>query len=159
MTLQELINNSANIITVIWLPYAIFAYLRENKNRRLERRKESYAKLDERYIEMQKLCLKYPKFDVFDTPKKNPKKLNKDQEKQEEALLLIRIAIFEMAFLELNSMSDEERESQMGGWYREIFEWIERDNFKKVWIEHSEYYDSTFAEYFNNQFRAAGKIK
>ena len=82
------------IITIFGVPLAIYMYLDEQKSQRAEREYGIYDALDDKYIELQQLCLQYPKLDIFDTPFKNPNVLTEEDEKQEEAILLIRISIF-----------------------------------------------------------------
>ena len=140
------------IITVLGVPVAIFVYLREQKFQRLEREYGTFDALDEKYIEIQQICLEHPELDVFDTPFKEPKKLSEEQQKQEEAILLIRISIFERAFLMYQRSQTEGKDTQWQGWNLEIIDWFSRENFRNVWKEHGEYFDQSFFEEFNQYF-------
>jgi len=138
------------IITILGFPAAIFIYLTEQRALRSEREYGTFDTLDEKYIEIQQLCLEHPELDVFDTPYENPKDLTEEQKKQEEAILLIRISIFERAFLMYQRTTSKSKKSQWDGWELEINEWFTRDNFKATWGEHGSYFDKAFFEHFNH---------
>jgi len=137
------------VVTLLGVPAAIFIYSREQRLQREEREYGTYDALDEKYIELQQLCIEYPQLDIFDTPYKTPRKLTEEQEKQEEAIILIRISIFERAFLMYQRTPSKSKSDQWQGWEDEIKEWLERKNFREVWNIHAPYYDKRFFEYFN----------
>lgn len=137
------------VITIMGLPAAIFIYLKEQKLQREEREYGTYDSLDDKYIEIQQLCLEYPDLDIFDTPYEKPVELTEQQKKQEEAILLIRISLFERAFLMYQRAQSKVKQDQWEGWDVEIREWMERDNFKKVWEEHGPYFDGAFVRYIS----------
>jgi len=137
------------IITILGFPAAIIFYLREQKKLRLEREYGTFDALDNKYIEIQQLCIDHPELDVFDTPYDTPPKLDEGQKKQEEAILLIRISIFERAYLMYNGSTSKIKKDQWNGWQDEIKDWLERDNYLTVWKEHSPYFDHDFTAHFN----------
>lgn len=145
------------IITIMGVPAAIFLYMKEQHQQRIEREYGTFDALDEKYIEIQQLCLEYPELDVFDSPYASPKDLSEEEEKQEEAILLIRISIFERAYLMYNRTTSRAKYGQWEGWELEIKEWFERDNYRIVWSEHGKYFDKSFFDYFNKY--AAKKCK
>jgi hypothetical protein len=138
------------IITIMGVPAAIFLYLKEQHQQRVEREYGTFDALDEKYIEIQQLCLEYPELDVFDSPYESPKELSEEEKKQEEAILLIRISIFERAYLMYNRTSSKAKLGQWEGWELEIKEWFQRKNFEYVWSEHGPYFDKSFYEHFNS---------
>ncbi|PCI73489.1 MAG: hypothetical protein COB38_00015 [Gammaproteobacteria bacterium] len=137
------------IITILGLPAAIFVYIKEQEHQRAEREYGTFDALDAKYIEIQQLCLENPQLDVFDSPFANPIELTEQQQKQEEAILLIRISIFERAFLMYQRTRSESKQSQWDGWELEIKEWFSRKNFITTWNEHGAYFDKSFFEHFN----------
>lgn len=143
------------IVTLLGVPAAIFIYSKEQRLQRDEREYGTYDALDEKYIELQQLCIEYPELDIFDTPYKTPRKLTEAQEKQEEAIMLIRISIFERSFLMYQRTPTKAKSDQWQGWEDEINEWLERKNFRAVWDIHAPYYDKTFFSYFNRHPSAA----
>ena len=96
-TIAQYLEIATFIITILGLPFALYIYVDEQKAQRSEREYGTYDALDDKYIELQQLCLQYPRLDIFDSPFVNPNTLTEEDEKQEEAILLIRISIFERA--------------------------------------------------------------
>jgi hypothetical protein len=113
------------VVTVLGVPAAIYVYMREQASLRYEREYGTFDSLDDKYIELQTLCLEHCELDVFDTPFEQTPNLTEGQKKQEEALLLIRIAIFERAYLMYKRISKSTKQSQWQGWENEISEWLE----------------------------------
>lgn len=139
------------IITIVGVPAAIYVYLREQRLQREEREYGTYDALDDKYIELQQLCLEYPKLDVFDTPFESSGILTPEEKKQEEAILLIRVSIFERAYLMYQREAAKAKKNQWEGWEIEIKEWLQRDNFRAVWELHKHYYDKTFVAHFDKE--------
>lgn len=143
------LENISYLITIVGVPIAIFVYLREQKRQREEREYGTYDALDDKYIELQQLCLSYSNLDVFDTPFAPTPKLTEEQKKQEEAILLIRISIFERAYLMYTRTDSNCRNEQWAGWELEIKEWFSRDNFRATWNEHKQYFAKSFVNHFD----------
>lgn len=143
------------IITILGVPVALYIYKQEQNSQREEREYGTYDALDDKYIDLQQLCLEHPKLDVFDSPFDEPNRLSKEEEKQEEAILLIRISIFERAFLMYKRENSTAKKDQWNGWEIEIDEWLSRNNFNLIWNTHKKYYDQAFVQYFSNTERAA----
>ena len=148
-TVLEILEIATSIITILGLPFAIYSYLKEQRLQRLEREYGTFDALDNKYIEIQQLCLNHPKLDVFDTPYDNPSQLTESERKQEEAILLIRMSIFERAFLMYQREGDQAKKCQWEGWDIEIKEWLTRPNFKQVWEKHAAYFDTKFYEHYS----------
>lgn len=147
-TVSQFLEMITYVITILGVPFAIYMYLDEQKSQRAEREYGTYDALDDKYIELQQLCLQYPKLDIFDSAFKNPNTLTEEDQKQEEAIILIRISIFERAFLMYQRESAKAKQDQWGGWEIDIFEWLERKNFRDIWEMHKQYYDQTFVQHF-----------
>lgn len=155
-TLHEYLEIATYIITILGVPAAIYIYLKEQRLQREEREYGTYDALDDKYIELQQLCLEYPSLDIFDTPLAEQQQLSEGQRKQEEAILLIRISIFERAFLMYQRASSEGRKGQWEGWDVDMKEWLERKNYRAVWDNHNQYYDKSFVEYLNRNLSDVG---
>lgn len=141
-----------DLITLLGVPTAICVYSMEQRQRRMEREYGTYDALDDKYIELQQLCLNHVELDVFDTPYDTPRELSEQQKKQEDAILYIRIAIFERAYLMYKrSRSKGIRKNQWAGWEIEIREWLERENFRALWALNRQYFDQEFIEFFDRQ--------
>lgn len=148
-TIALYLEMSTYVITIFGVPFALYMYLNEQKTQRVEREYGTYDALDDKYIELQQLCLQYSKLDVFDTPFENPTELSEEEQKQEEAILLIRISIFERAFLMYQREAAQAKKDQWQGWEIEIIEWLERKNFNEIWNVHKQYYDKQFVQHFD----------
>jgi len=74
----------------------------------------------------------------------------REQKKQQEAIFLIRISIFERAFLMYQRTTSQSKKDPWEGWVLGITEWLSRANFSTVWKEHGTYFDKSFFEYFNH---------
>lgn len=149
--LSQYLEIATFIITIFGVPVAIYIYLQEQKHQREEREYGTYDALDDKYIELQQLCLDYPNLDIFDTPFNKIPDLTEGELKQEEAILLIRISIFERAYLMYQREIAKAKQNQWEGWDIEIQEWLERQNFKKIWDIHKQYYDQRFVSYFEDK--------
>ena len=93
MEFVQYLDVASQIITLLGVPTAIYLYIKEQKTQREEREHDTFDSLDNKYIELQELCLSYPHLDVFDTKKIETKPLTESEKKQEEAIILIRISI------------------------------------------------------------------
>ncbi len=142
---------ATQLVTIMGVPIAIYVYLREQKEQRVEREYGTYNALDDKYIELQQLCLQYPELDIFDTPKQKTHALSEEQLKQEEAILLIRISIFERAYLMYQEHKNIIKKSQWNGWLLEMVEWMQRENFRRIWEEQSQYFDLNFKAFLEGE--------
>ncbi len=149
-TIHQCLEIATFVFTLFGVPIAIYIYVKEQKLQREEREYGTYDALDDKYIEIQRLCLEYPYLDIFDTPLERQKDLTEEEQKQEEAILLIRISIFERAFLMYRRTSSTKRKAQWEGWETDMKEWLKRKNYKDVWNKNSKYYDKNFVDYLNN---------
>jgi len=156
-TISQYFELATFIVTLLGVPAAIFIYAKEQRLQREEREYGTYDALDEKYIELQQLCIEYPELDIFDTPYAVPRKLTEEQQKQEEAIILIRISIFERAFLMYQRTPAKAKSDQWAGWDGEIKEWLNRKNFRDVWDVHAPYYDKTFYQYFEQHLSSVAK--
>ena len=125
-TITQYLEIATFLITILGLPFALYIYIDEQNAQRAEREYGTYDALDDKYIELQQLCLQYPKLDIFDSPFVNPNILTEEDEKQEEAILLIRISIFERAFLMYQREAAKAKDNQWDGWEVDILEWLDR---------------------------------
>ncbi len=155
--MYEFISNNIElataIVNILGVPTAIFIYIKEQRLQREAAEYGTYDALDNKYIELQQLCLEYSNLDIFDTPYETPAKLNEQEEKQEEAILLIRVSIFERAFLMYSRTPKKAKSAQWQGWEEDILDWMDRPNYSKVWLEQKEYFDSEFMKYFDNKHK------
>jgi len=152
-TVAQHLEVTTYLITILGLPFALYIYIDEQKNQRAEREYGTYDALNDKYIELQQLCLQYSKLDIFDSPFVNPNTLTEEEQKQ--AILLIRRSIFERAFLMYQREAAQAKVDQWQGWEIDILEWLERKNFSDIWNIHKQYYDKTFVQYFDKKLAIA----
>lgn len=140
----DLINK---LVVVLGVPIAIYQYIMTKRKERHDREYGTYDALDEKYIEFQQLCLKYPYLDVFDVPDKSPVKLNPSQEKEELVIFTILFSIFERAYLLYSDESSAVKKKQWSGWDEYIKDFSKRQNFKNAWKVSGQTFDTRFQEY------------
>jgi len=151
MEYKPLLEALSHLITIIGVPIAIFVFLREQHLQREEREYGTYDALDDKYIELQTLLLDYPHLDVFDKPRQNPETLTNAELRQQDSILLIRMSIYERAYLMYQHCGLATRRDQWNGWEMEIKEWLQRESFLSVWEENKAYFDKDFVSYFERQ--------
>lgn len=149
-TIRQSLQIITFVITIIGVPIGITLYYKDQKSKREAREYGTYHALDNKYIELQQLCLKHTELDVFDTPFTNVRELSEIQQKQEESILLIRISIFERAYLMYKLSNSLNQNEQWEGWEREMQEWFKRSNFQKVWSKHYHYFDRRFSDFLES---------
>ncbi|HEV7781222.1 MAG TPA: hypothetical protein VGO58_08140 [Chitinophagaceae bacterium] len=86
----ELVNE---LVVTFGIPVAIYQYVITKRKERRDREYLTYNALDEKYIEFQKLCLEYPKLDIFDVPDKAAPPLD-DQQKNSKLSCLPFCSLF-----------------------------------------------------------------
>ena len=82
--LSQYLEAATFIITILGFPAAIIFYLLEQKQQRLEREYGTFDALDNKYIEIQQLCIDHPELDVFDTLFETAPKLNEGQKNRKK---------------------------------------------------------------------------
>lgn len=103
--------------------------------------------MDEKYLEYQDLCIRYPYLDIFDVPDSHPIELNEKQKKEELIAFTMLISIFERAFLMYHDQSSDLKSKQWSGWNEYIKSYCERKNFRIAWKICGSSFDSDFQEF------------
>ncbi len=147
--LQKILGIIVAIITIITAPVALYVYQHEQNTLREERAYGTYDALDDKFIDLQKLCLNYSDLDVFETPFEKSPILNEKQKKQEEVLLLVRLALYERAFLMYRNADSQGKKEQWKGWELNVKTWLRRRNFREMWDSHASTFDDSFFNHFN----------
>ena len=84
---------------IIGFPLGLIRYFNTKKREQKDREYGTYNALDDKYVEYQLLCLKYPYLDIFDVKDTNSIKLDEKQKKEELIVFTILLSIFERAYL------------------------------------------------------------
>ncbi len=153
--LSSILEMLSYLAQILGIPVAILVYRRESRRQQEDRLYGTYDALDDKYIELQQQCLEYPTLDVGDSELEAPKPLSELEEKQAEALLLIRISIYERAYLMYRRHNSNVKNTQWPGWEKGTIEWAGRKNFRKVWDKYHSYFDTDFSKHYQKKFLKA----
>ncbi len=141
------------IVIILGLPIAFIQYRITKRKEKRDREYGTYNALDEKYLEYQQLCLRYPYLNIFDIPDTEPIKLNKEQEKEELILFTMLFSIFERAYLLYLDQRSDIKEKQWRGWDTYITSFCRRDNFVKSWGISGSTFDTEFEKYMREKIR------
>ena len=131
------------LVVILGIPVAVSQYIRAIRKEQRDREGATYDAVDDKYIEFQRLCLEYPRLDVWDLPNSSPLELSKEEKKQELIAFTLLLSIFERGFLMKSDMSSE----QWTGWHEYIKDYSKRPNFRHAWKESGGTFDSRFEEF------------
>lgn len=141
--------NIISQLTIIFgFPIVISQYLIAKKKEKKDREYGTYNSLDEKYLEFQKLCLEFPRLDIFDIQDYGPsRELSVEEKKQELILFTILFSIFERAFLLYYDQNSEIKKRQWSGWNNYINCYCNRENFRSAWELSGSTFDTKFEKY------------
>jgi hypothetical protein len=147
MDLVRVVDLLAKLAVILGVPAALVQYCLAKRREKRDREYGTYNALDDKYIEFQRLCLRYPYLDVFDVPDSDPAELNKMQKKEELIVYTILFSIFERAFLMYSDQSTRVKRRQWTGWEEYIAEYCSRENFRDAWAKSGTTFDTRFQQY------------
>ena len=134
------------IVTAIGLPFAIVAFLWEQKKERDNEEEEVYQLLSDNYQDFLKITLDNPDLHLF-TPEQTPN-LSAEQRERMVIIFNMLISLLERAYLllyEKNMSSKQARRWE--SWADYMREWCQREDFRKLLPTLLEGEDPEFAEY------------
>lgn len=140
----------SKLIVILGLPLAFIQYQRTKRKEKRDREYGTYNALDEKYLEFQQLCLKYPYLDIFDISDSNPGELNDSQKKEELIIFTMLFSIFERAYLLYSDQYSNIKKRQWVGWDSYIKSFCQRKNFLEAWKVSGETFDTRFESYMND---------
>ncbi len=143
----------SKIVIILGLPLAFIQYRVTKRREKRDREYGTYNALDEKYLEYQQLCLKYPYLNIFDIPDKNPIELNEEQKKEELILFTMLISIFERAYLLYTDQKSSIKEKQWLGWDSYIKSFCKRANFLNAWEISGSTFDTEFEQYMKKTIK------
>lgn len=135
------------VVVVLGVPTGLFQYVRATRQEAHEREHRIYDAINADYLEFLKLCLQYPRFDVFDAPDAVPTELSPQEQKEELILLSILFTIFERAYVLYRDRPTEVTRGQWHGWDGHIRAYFRRENVRRAWRIGENTYDPRFAAY------------
>lgn len=146
MTVLDLWQLLANIVTVFGLPLAIYTFILEQRKERENEDEEVYQLLSDAYIEFLQLVLKNPDLKLR-TQHATPN-LTDEQRERMMVLFDILISLFERAYLTAydSRMTDKQRR-RWHSWDDFMREWCRRDDFRTALPRLLQGEDEDFAAY------------
>jgi hypothetical protein len=146
MTMLDLWQLMANVVTVFGLPLAIYTFILEQRKERDNEDEEVYQLLSDAYIDFLKLVLEHPDLKIR-TQRATPN-LTEEQHERMMVLFEILISLFERAYLTAYSepMSPQQRR-RWHSWDDFMREWCRRDDFRIALPTLLQGEDEFFSEY------------
>jgi len=128
------------VVVTLGLPVAVFQYVQSARSEQRSREDATYNAVDDKFIEFQKLCLMYPRLDVWDLPQDAPVSLDVEEKRQELIAFTLLFSIFERGVLMRADMSGE----QWAGWHQYMRSYCGRANFRDAWRKSGKSFDRRF---------------
>jgi hypothetical protein len=138
------------LVTIVGVPVAVVSYSRESRRQRDDRELGTYSSLDDKYIHYMNLCIAQPELNLFHVPLGRQNIVyTAEQIVQRQAMFEILISILERAFLMYSSHPTERRKNQWLGWEAYLHTWIGHPDFKALWMDLGDQFDSRFVAEVN----------
>lgn len=148
MTILQLLETGSYLVTIVGLPFAIYAYLREQRKERENEDEESWQRLMDAYDDFLELILRNPDLQLrtaratFD--------LTDEQRERKRIIFEMLISLFERAYILVYAESMSERQRRRWhSWDDYMREWCRREDFRLLLpkLLHGE--DAAFSAYIN----------
>jgi hypothetical protein len=149
MTLSEWLDILTKLMTILGFPIALFVFINDRRIERKEREYGTYHALDEKYQEFLRLCVEYPRFNLYDVPLENPPDLSEQEKKQQAAVFDILVSLLERAFLMYRDQSNKVKKAQWVGWTSYMRDYSQHQVFKEIWMERGIDFDVDFTSFMN----------
>lgn len=148
MTMLDLWQIVANIVTVFGLPLAIYTFVLEQRKERENEDEEVYQLLSDAYIDFLKLVLEHSDLKLR-TQNATPD-LTDEQRERMQVLFEILISLFERAYLTAyhDDMTDSQRRRWLS-WDDFMREWCRREDFRTALPQLLQGEDADFAAYIS----------
>lgn len=150
MSMLEIWELASYVVTVIGLPFALFAYLLDQKKERQNEDDEIYQKLSDEYAEFSKLLLENA--DLRLMSKYSPDEiLEPEQIERKRVMFDILVSLFERAFILVyeENMSPHSKR-HWSSWEDYIRFWLRRHDFCVALEELLDGEDPDFQRYMKN---------
>jgi hypothetical protein len=139
----------SNIVTVFGFPLAIFIFIYEQNEERLNEEDEVYQLLSDNYQEFLKVVLDNP--DLHLVTKESTKALSIEQKERMFIIFSMLISLFERAYLLLYKPKlSKIQKRRWGSWNDFMEEWCNREDFRNELPELLKGEDPEFVEYIKN---------
>lgn len=143
---MELMELGSYIVTVIGLPFAIYAYMREQRKERENEDEEGWQQLSDAYNDFLKLVLANP--DLKLRTSERALNLSDEQIERQRVIFEMLISLFERAYILLyaEDMPDRQRR-RWHSWDDYMRQWCRREDFRESLMELLRGEDEEFAAY------------
>lgn len=146
MTITELIELGSYAVTIVGLPFAIYAYLLEQRKERENEDEEGWQRLSDAYNEFLKLVLENPDLKLRTTERAFD--LDDEQLERKRVIFEMLISLFERAYILLYADRMPERQRRRWhSWDDYMREWCRREDFRSSLAELLRGEDEEFAGY------------
>lgn len=136
---------AAHVSTALGIPIAIVVFMVERRRERLERERETYRTLSDRYIEYLTLLLNMP--DVSTTETKWIADESPDAEVKQQLVVQIAVSLVESAYVLYADHTSRFRQAQWDGWRAYLRDWCAHPAFIEMWDAGLiDQYDTRFAD-------------
>jgi hypothetical protein len=131
MTPLEVFELLSYVVTVVGLPFAIYAFIREQRKERENEEEEAYQRLSDSYNEFLKLVLANPDLKV--RTESSVPNLTDEQRERIRVIFEMLISLFERAYILIydESMSPTQAR-RWHSWDDYMREWCRREDFRKL---------------------------
>lgn len=155
MPLPDVLTLLANLATFLGIPIAIFLFINEKARDRREREESTYAALDDKYIDFQRMCMEHPELDLYDTGLETAPLLSPEQKIQQKAMFGILVSLLERAFVMYEDQSTKIKTTQWTGWKEYMQDYARRPVFQELWSECGAEYEKRFVKYMDKLIQEA----
>ncbi len=141
------------VVTVVGLPLALVALLRESRQDRVneeaeleQRREEIYQELSDEYVQFMKLLLQYPELQLLHA--RPATSFTQEQLDQRFLVFGILVSLLERAYILLyDERMDDEGRRRWASWDDYVREWCARADFREALGQHIDGEDPAFRHY------------
>ena len=134
------------IVTVFGLPLAMFVFIYEQRQERLNEEDEVYQLLSDNYQDFLKVVLANPDLRLSSPPR--TEHLTEEQTERMTVIFGMLVSLFERAYLLLyDPPMSADRMRRWGSWEDYMLEWCQREDFTERRPELLKGEDSDFAAY------------
>jgi hypothetical protein len=142
------------VVTVLFLPLAIFVFIYERRKERANEEEEVYQLLSDNYQDFLKVVLENSDLRLFST---QPVDLSEEQGDRRIVLFAMLISLFERAYLLLyEPRLKDSKLRRWGSWEDYMREWVGRQAFRDQLPILVQGEDPEFAAYIQNLATKAG---
>jgi hypothetical protein len=131
MTALEILELLSYAVTVVGLPFAIYAFLREQRKERENEEEEAYQRLSDSYNEFLKLVLANP--DLKIRTESSIPDLTPEQRERVRVIFEMLISLFERAYILIyDEPMSPKQARRWHSWEDYMREWCRREDFRNL---------------------------